>query len=468
MLNTSFLLAIVLTFLVAGLSCKFNKRIPFIKHSKDQEKLRFYKGFGSDRLRSKSGMFGGDHSHLGAFKLIPASALIPEAITTGYVTVNSDGDDLFFWLSSCRNKQLQNPPLIIWLTGGPGCASSFALITENGPFLVNNVTGQAAINPNAWNTNADLMFVDQPIRTGFSHGSLHNLPETEEDVREMFAQFLLNFMALFPQYKQRDLYITGESYAGHFIPHIANKIVVDKVPVNLKGVAIGNGWTSPQSLYPSYNQFANLNNLFQAPGDFERLQPLFNLCSTVIERVSPRLAMHNTDYCESVSDQIIVDANGDVRFNYYNIKLGCPVDGCYNETMQLAWLNNPEVQRLIGVDKSLVDCDNDVYYALTRMDWTTDAAPQLVPVLEAGLKVLAYNGDLDWICNWVSGDYWTGNLTWAHTAEFNQQQPVNVTYGMSKKYENFEFVRFFGAGHMVPMDKGPEALTMINGFIGAQ
>lgn len=413
-------------------------------------------------------MNAGKHPHLGNFRVIPAGPLIPEAITTGFVTVNQDGDDLFYWLSACRNQEIENPPLIIWLTGGPGCASSFALISENGPFLVSNETGQATINPNAWNTNADLMFVDQPIRTGFSHGALSNLPETEEDVREMFAQFLVNFLEIHPQYKTRDVYITGESYAGHFIPHIANKIVVDQVPVQLKGVAIGNGWTSPQSLYPSYNQFAQMNDLFQAPGDFERLQPQFDLCSAVIERVSPRLAMHNTDFCESVADQILVDADDNIRFNYYNIRLGCPVPGCYNETMQLRWLNNPEVRRLIGVDKYLEDCNDDVYATLTRMDWTTDAAPQLVPVLEANIKVLAYNGDLDWICNWVSGDYWTGNLTWAHTTEFNQQQPVNVTYGMSKKFANFEFVRFFGAGHMVPMDKGPEALTMINDFISSE
>ena len=208
-----------------------------------------------------------------------------------------------------------------------------------------------------------------------------------------------------------------------------------------------------------------MNNLFQEEGDFERLQPQFNLCSAVIDRVAPGLGMHNTDYCEGVEDEIIVDDDGDVRFNYYNIRLPCPVPGCYNETMQLAWLNNPEVQRLIGVDKYLVDCNDDVYETLTRMDWTTDAAPQLVPVLEAKIKVLAYNGDLDWICNWVSGDYWTGNLTWQNTQEFNAQQPVNITYGMSKKYENFEFIRFFGAGHMVPMDKGAEALQMIDRFI---
>jgi len=45
----------------------------------------------------------------------------------------------------------------------------------------------------------------------------------------------------------RDFYITGESYAGHYIPSIAFYLVnnATDLGVNFKGVAIGNGWVDP-------------------------------------------------------------------------------------------------------------------------------------------------------------------------------------------------------------------------------
>ena len=78
------------------------------------------------------------------------------------------------------------------------------------------------------------------------------------------ATFMINFLEKFPQLQGKDFYITGESYAGHYIPAISHNFFFknkDKLKVNFKGMAIGNGLVDPYAQYPAYDTFALENNL---------------------------------------------------------------------------------------------------------------------------------------------------------------------------------------------------------------
>jgi cathepsin A (carboxypeptidase C) len=66
---------------------------------------------------------------------------------------------------------------------------------------------------------------------------------TEAQVAADFMTFLEGFIEKFPQFADREIFITGESYAGHYIPAIG--ALLAKNDFNLVGVAIGNGWTDP-------------------------------------------------------------------------------------------------------------------------------------------------------------------------------------------------------------------------------
>jgi cathepsin A (carboxypeptidase C) len=70
----------------------------------------------------------------------------------------TNGDDLFYWLFKSRNAP-DTDPLVLWLTGGPGCASEVALFYENGPYTINP---DLSLNPNAqsWNKVSNLLYVD--------------------------------------------------------------------------------------------------------------------------------------------------------------------------------------------------------------------------------------------------------------------------------------------------------------------
>ena len=90
------------------------------------------------------------------------------------------------------------------------------------------------------------MFVDQPIGTGFSHGPISHMAQTQEDVRQNFLTFMIGLYAKYPHLVSRDFYLSGESYAGHYVPSIGNKLYFyNNNQFNLRGLAIGNGWTSP-------------------------------------------------------------------------------------------------------------------------------------------------------------------------------------------------------------------------------
>jgi cathepsin A (carboxypeptidase C) len=78
---------------------------------------------------------------------------------TGTVKIDKVGDDIFYWMFQSRQETASTDPLVLWLTGGPGCASEVALFYENGPFGF-NTDGTLRSNPHSWNEISNLLFVD--------------------------------------------------------------------------------------------------------------------------------------------------------------------------------------------------------------------------------------------------------------------------------------------------------------------
>ena len=81
---------------------------------------------------------------------------------------------------------------------------------------------------------------------------------------------------------------------------------------------------------------------------------------------------------------------------------------------------------------------------------------QLIPsMLAAGMDILIYAGDQDFICNWLGNVKWALALNWTHKAEFNAAAtklvgPAGKELGELRSYANSHFLRVFQAGHMVP------------------
>jgi len=115
--------------------------------------------------------------------------------------------------------------LTIWLNGGPGCSSLEAFFQENGRFTWQPGTYAPVQNDYAWANLTNVLFVEQPVGTGFSTGVV--TATTEEEIAQDFVKFLKNFETTFG-IKNYSIYVTGESYAGRYVPYISAAILDEK------------------------------------------------------------------------------------------------------------------------------------------------------------------------------------------------------------------------------------------------
>jgi len=342
---------------------------------------------------------------------------------TGTVGIDSHGDDMFYWMFDSRAAPATDP-LVLWLTGGPGCASEVALFYENGPYQFNDDGTTLKVNPNSWNTSANLLFVDQPIGTGFSKGGVHDA-KSETEVAEDMAIMLRGFLEQNPEMAGRDFFITGESYAGHYVPAIAHYLENEgkDVNLNLKGIAIGNGLTDPYEQYPQYATFSYENGLISKSWE-DVLKGGFKACQALIYESQQKggkvLDVAALAACQIMADTCIGNPLHP-KFNVYDIRIPCDSPPlCYDFSASDTFLNREDVQAVLGVTgRKWVECDSLVHTALLG-DWMTNLMPQVADMLDnTDLEVLVYSGDKDWICNWRGGEAWTAATKWAGKDQFN-------------------------------------------------
>ncbi|KAI0629365.1 alpha/beta-hydrolase [Trametes polyzona] len=169
----------------------------------------------------------------------------------GNIPVNRAGhpnDTLFFWAFEKENgsltagaNQRANEPWGIWLNGGPGSSSLIGLTSENGPVHI-NADFSAQKNNFSWNTLADYIWVDQPVGVGFSTSDSAGYVHDEDEMGRDFMGFLSNLVKVFPSLKTRPMHLTGESYAGTYIPYIMKAYFgLQNPPVRITKFAIGDG-----------------------------------------------------------------------------------------------------------------------------------------------------------------------------------------------------------------------------------
>ncbi|KAF2401877.1 putative carboxypeptidase S1 [Trichodelitschia bisporula] len=98
---------------------------------------------------------------------LPAGTL-DDVQTEQNFTINT-----FFWFFESR-KDPANAPLSIWMNGGPGSSSMIGLLQENGPCKVKDDSNSTTLNPWSWNREVNMLYIDQPVQTGFSYDELVN------------------------------------------------------------------------------------------------------------------------------------------------------------------------------------------------------------------------------------------------------------------------------------------------------
>ncbi|XP_019188978.1 PREDICTED: serine carboxypeptidase-like [Ipomoea nil] len=378
-----------------------------------------------------------------------------------------DARMFYFFFESRSSKK---DPVVIWLTGGPGCSSELALFYENGPFhIANNMS--LIWNDYGWDKISNLIYVDQPTGTGFSYSSDEDdLRHDENGVSNDLYDFLQAFFKEHPEYVHNDFYITGESYAGHYIPAFASRVNQgnknkEGIHINLKGFAIGNGLTNPEIQYEAYTDYALDNNLISKSDhnsinkSVPKCKQAIKLCGT--EGGNTCLAAYYT--CTNIFNMILQIAG---NINYYDIRKSCEGDLCYDFSNMEALLNKNTVRSALGVgDIDFVSCSSAVYQAMI-LDWMRNLEVGIPPLLEDGINLLIYAGEYDLICNWLGNSKWVHAMEWSGQKDFRAAPNVPFTVdgeekGIQKNHGPLTFLKVHDAGHMVPMDQPKASLEML-------
>ncbi|EEP81921.1 predicted protein [Uncinocarpus reesii 1704] len=154
----------------------------------------------------------------------------------------AEGNEQFFWLFETENKKYDDR-LIIWLNGGPGCSSMIGAFAENGPLTFVGDTSQLERNPYSWTKLGHVLYIDQPVGTGFSTATYPTPAIDILKITELFYSWLKQFYTVFPHLRHKRTHLIGESYGGIYVPYFAEKILKHnkEFPVNLTSIAIGNG-----------------------------------------------------------------------------------------------------------------------------------------------------------------------------------------------------------------------------------
>jgi carboxypeptidase D len=113
---------------------------------------------------------------------------------------------LYFVYTPTVGKPVET--ITIWLNGGPGCSSLEGFFQENGRIIWSWGMYAPEINPYAWSNLTNVLWVEQPVGTGFSIGE--PTATSEEDIAADFVAFFANFQEIFG-IKNFEIYVTGES-----------------------------------------------------------------------------------------------------------------------------------------------------------------------------------------------------------------------------------------------------------------
>ncbi|KAJ2997111.1 hypothetical protein HDV02_005852 [Globomyces sp. JEL0801] len=413
-------------------------------------------------------------------------SLFSKSKYSGYLDTPND-EHFFFWFFESRSNPSIDP-LLLWLNGGPGCSSMIGLLMELGPCRVNSGGNDTTFHPLAWNSNSSLLFLDQPVNVGFSYSNTAKVSTTLQSSEAVY-KFLQLFYKAFNEYQHLDFHISGESYAGHYIPSIGRYIYdenqkikqfqSDAIYIPLSSLAIGNGFTDAAIQYNYYSVFANDTKygpllskkaIHRLEKGMPKCQKLIQLCDQL--KIKKLCAAANT-YCED----LIARDYSKTGLNNFDVRL--PVGDKTYDNMDndiITWLNKPSVQAQLGVEREYQLCNGKVGKAFGKTgDSVISVMNDLPTLLENGIRVLIYAGDADWICNWIGDKAWTLQMKWNGQLGFNNSTDISWISSITKKpageirkYDTLTFLKVYQSGHFVPLDQPEHSLEFINKWIRNQ
>ncbi|GER51766.1 serine carboxypeptidase S10 family protein [Striga asiatica] len=395
---------------------------------------------------------------------------------SGYITVNEGHERaLFYWFFEAQS-QPTNKPLLLWLNGGPGCSSiGYGAAVELGPLRV----------------EANLLFLESPIGVGFSYT---NTSDDFYDLNDSFIaedayNFLVKWLERFPQFKSHDFYISGESYAGHYVPQLAelvydrNKMTTVYPYINLKGFIVGNPETNDYFDSKGIVEYAwshsvisdeEFDNIKRAC-DF-RFENWSRECNKAVNAVWKQYT--EIDIYNIYAPSCLTNNNTSSSYTQnnmlrrFNQLIPGGYDPCYSKYTE-AYFNRIEVQRALHVkSRGLSDtvewkvCNDTLF---RRYNYTVfSILPVYEKLVKTGLKIWIYSGDADGRVPVIGSRYCVEALKLPLKTPWTTWFYDHQVAGRMVEYEGVTLVTVRGAGHLVPLNKPKESLALIRSYLSGQ
>ncbi|XP_052876410.1 serine carboxypeptidase-like 18 isoform X2 [Gossypium arboreum] len=451
------------------------------------------------------------------------SASLPFKLETGYIGV---GDLEFFYYFIQSERDPSKDPLILWLTGGPGCSALSGLFFEIGkisdyfwclvsptgdsivtcndvnlgPLQFNMVEHNGslptfALNPYSWTKVANIIFLDAPVGTGFSYSTTLQGFETGD---KRFANdgynFLRKWLQSHPKFITNSLYIAGDSYAGKIVPiivhAISDGIEDENFPAfNLKGYLVGNPATGSKyddnSKIPFYNRMALISDeLYESAKrnckeEYVEVEMSNVICAKDLQAISECIAHINKPHIlepECPSDFDPPDSSVNERKYFLETReedcLQAPAEypkfGCrnYNTYLCKIWASDDSVQQALGIRKGTIRewirCNESLLY-------DKDVGSVLdyhLSLNTKGYRALIYSGDHDRLVPYVGTESWIKSLNLSIVDDWRPWFVDDQVAGYSREYgNNLTFATVKGGGHTAPEFKPKECFAMFNRWI---
>ena len=323
---------------------------------------------------------------------------------------------------------------MLWLNGGPGCSSiASGLLFEHGPCAVKPGGNDTVHNPHSWNEHVNIIYLDEPIGTGYSYASDGSTVDTLADLAADVYAFMSLFLKRYPQYALAPFHVAAESWGGHYGPHVVSYIYQQNqafvyyprkgmVYINLASLIIANGLTEP------YSQFESIPDYKCGGAPYPYLDPSSWTCRTMKANKPVCLGLISACYrsktkaaCTAATAHCwpalmsgskdnnttlrllaadLSNSTTDETVNQYDIRMPCEAGSqlCYAELDDAAkWMNKLSVRQVLGADthREFLTCNSTVNSGFYLQGQAMINSAELLPkLLGHGIRLLVYAGDV--------------------------------------------------------------------------
>ncbi|XVF61385.1 hypothetical protein PTKIN_Ptkin08bG0124900 [Pterospermum kingtungense] len=435
-------------------------------------------------------------------KILPGfSGSLPFKLETGYIGVG-DVEYFYYFIESERNPA--EDPLMLWLTGGPGCSALSGLFFEIGPLQFNMVEYNGSLptfslNPYSWTKVANIIFLDAPVGTGFSYSrTFQGFKSGDTKFANDGYDFLRKWLQSHPKFIRSSVYIGGDSYSGMIVPIIAQLLsdgIKDRdVPaINLKGYSLGNPRTDRKvednSKIPFYHRMALISDeLYESAKrnckeEYVEVDVSNILCAKDLQAISECTVHINVPHileplCPSDFHALNSVVSNRKYFlerheEYLHAPAEFPQYGCrnYNGYLLKVWASDIDVQKALNIRKGTVRewvrCNKSLLY-----DKDVERATGYHLYLNSkGYRALIYSGDHDSSVPYIGTESWIKSLNFSIVDDWRPWFVDGQVAGYSREYENnftFATVKARGGGHTASEYNPKECFAMFKRWISLE